>query len=66
MHHGADELAVLNDRRAGHKCVQVGTTHFCKFLTVSTLFVKENDFYCSFLVHFATQMNVGELFSLIF
>ena len=39
---GADKLAVLDDGRARHECVQVGTTHFYKLLIVSTLFIKKN------------------------
>ena len=30
MGDGADQLAVLNDRRAAHECGQVGTTVFYK------------------------------------
>ena len=41
MGYSSDELTVLNDRRAAHECVQVGTTHFYIFLTVSTLFIKK-------------------------
>ena len=37
----ADELAVLDNGRATHECVQVGTTVFYNFLTVLTLFVKK-------------------------
>jgi hypothetical protein len=32
--HRADQFTVLNDRRARHECVQVGTTHFYKLLTL--------------------------------
>jgi len=28
--HGANELAVLNDRAAAHECVNIGPTHFYK------------------------------------
>ena len=28
MRHSTDELTVLDDRRAGHECGQVGTTKF--------------------------------------
>ena len=37
----ADQLAVLNDRRAAHECGQEGTTVFYNFLTILTLFVKK-------------------------
>ena len=49
----ADKAPVLQDRTARHECVQVGTTHFYNFLTVSTLFVKKKLLYCSVLAHFA-------------
>jgi hypothetical protein len=39
-----DQLAVLDDGRAAHECVQVGTTHFYKLLFVSTLFIKKTSF----------------------
>ncbi len=41
MRNSTNKLAVLNDRRARHECVQVGTTHFYNFLTDLTLFVKK-------------------------
>ena len=41
MRDGAHELAVLDDGRAAHECGQVGTTHFYRLCTVSTLFVKK-------------------------
>jgi hypothetical protein len=37
----SDELAVLDDRAAAHECVQIGTTHFCIFLTVLPRFIKK-------------------------
>ena len=51
----SDELAVLNDGRARHECVQVGTTHFYKLLTVSTSFVKKPSFRIVVYIYFVFQ-----------
>ena len=61
-----DELAVLNDWAARHECVQVGTTHFYNFLTVSTLFIKIIVLRRSILPYFLTQTNTKKLFLLDF
>ena len=39
MGNSADELTVLDDRRARHECGQEGTTHFYNFLPVLISFV---------------------------
>jgi hypothetical protein len=57
-----DELAVLNNRATAHECVQVGTTHFYNFLTVSTLFIKKIVLYSSILAYILTQTNTEKLF----
>jgi hypothetical protein len=38
MSNRADELAVLNDRRAGHVDVKCGTKEFCVFLQILCIF----------------------------
>ena len=54
----ADELAVLNDGRTAHECVQVGTTHFYNFLTVLTPFVKKIVLCGSILAYILTHTNI--------
>ena len=66
MGHGSHELAVLYDGAAAHECVQVGTTLFYNFLTVSTLFIKIIVLRHSVLPYFLTQTNTKKLFYLIF
>ena len=66
MRYRADELAVLDDRRARHECGQVGTTHFYNFLTVSTPFVKKIVLCSSILAYFATHTEVNRVFPLDF
>jgi hypothetical protein len=66
MCHRAHQLAVLDDGGAAHECVQVGTTHFYNFLTVSTLFIKIIVLRRSILPYFLTQTNTQKLFYLIF
>ena len=53
----------LDYRAARHECVQVGTTHFYNFLTVSTLFIKIIVLRRSILAYFATQTDVKGFFA---
>jgi hypothetical protein len=65
VRHRADYFSVLDNRAARHECVQVGTTHFYNFLTVSTLFIKIIVLRRSILPYFLTQTNTKKLFYLI-
>ena len=64
--HFAAPLTVLPNRSARQECVQIGTTHFCVFLTVSTLFIKIIVLCRSILAYILTQTYAGKLFLLIF
>ena len=62
MCHSTHELAVLDNGAARHECVQVGTTHFYNFLTVSSPFVKKIVLCRSVLAYILTQTNTEKLF----
>ena len=62
MRHRTHKLAVLYDWAARHECVQVGTTYFYNFLTVSTPFVKKIVLCRSVLAYILTQTNTEKLF----
>ena len=66
MRDRADELAVLDDWAAAHECVQVGTTHFYKLLTVSTSFVKKTSFRIVVYIYFVFQEDGMGSFSWLF